>query len=58
MLGIGVGGAEAVDVMVGLPYSLRCPKVIGVHLTGKLSGWTSAKGGLALLSRSGAWAQN
>lgn len=43
MLGIGVGGAEAVDVMVGLPYSLRCPKVIGVHLTGKLSGWTSAK---------------
>ena len=40
---IGVGGADAVDVMAGLPWELKCPKVIGVHLTGKLSGWTSAK---------------
>ena len=40
---IGVGGADAVDVMVGLPWELLCPKFIGVKLTGKLSGWTSAK---------------
>ena len=40
---IGVGGADAVDVMAGLPWELKCPKVIGVHLTGKLSGWTSSK---------------
>lgn len=43
MLAIGVGGADAVDVMVGLPWELKMPKLIGVHLTGKLSGWTSAK---------------
>jgi aconitate hydratase len=43
MLAIGVGGADAVDVMVGLPWELLCPKLIGVKLTGKLSGWTSAK---------------
>ncbi|XP_072348090.1 aconitate hydratase, mitochondrial isoform X2 [Scyliorhinus torazame] len=40
---IGVGGADAVDVMAGIPWELKCPKVIGVKLTGHLSGWTSAK---------------
>jgi len=40
---IGVGGADAVDVMADIPWELKCPNVIGVHLTGKLSGWTSAK---------------
>ena len=44
MLAIGVGGADAVDVMSGLPWELKCPKVIGVKLTGKLSGWTAPKG--------------
>uniref|UniRef100_A0A4W3H100 Aconitate hydratase, mitochondrial n=1 Tax=Callorhinchus milii TaxID=7868 RepID=A0A4W3H100_CALMI len=40
---IGVGGADAVDVMAGIPWELKCPKVIGVNLTGELSGWTSPK---------------
>lgn len=40
---IGVGGADAVDVMVGLPWELKAPKVIGVKLTGELKGWASAK---------------
>lgn len=40
---IGVGGADAVDVMADIPWELKCPNVIGVKLTGKLSGWTSAK---------------
>jgi len=40
---IGVGGADAVDVMADIPWELKCPKVIGVKLTGKLSGWTSPK---------------
>uniref|UniRef100_A0A671U0C5 Aconitate hydratase, mitochondrial n=1 Tax=Sparus aurata TaxID=8175 RepID=A0A671U0C5_SPAAU len=40
---IGVGGADAVDVMAGIPWELKCPKVIGVRLTGTLSGWTSPK---------------
>ncbi|XP_034487898.1 probable aconitate hydratase, mitochondrial [Drosophila innubila] len=40
---VGVGGADAVDVMAGMPWELKCPNVIGVHLTGKISGWTSAK---------------
>uniref|UniRef100_H3D5X8 Aconitate hydratase, mitochondrial n=1 Tax=Tetraodon nigroviridis TaxID=99883 RepID=H3D5X8_TETNG len=40
---IGVGGADAVDVMAGIPWELKCPKVIGVRLTGSLSGWTSPK---------------
>lgn len=40
---IGVGGADAVDVMANIPWELKCPKVIGVKLTGKLSGWTSPK---------------
>jgi|UniRef100_A0AC35FJC3 aconitate hydratase len=40
---IGVGGADAVDVMANIPWELKCPNVIGVKLTGRLSGWTSAK---------------
>jgi aconitate hydratase len=43
MVAIGVGGADAVDVMVGMPFGLRWPKLVGVHLTGALSGWTSPK---------------
>lgn len=43
MLAIGVGGADAVDVMAGMEWELKVPKIIGVHLTGKLSGWASAK---------------
>jgi len=43
MVAIGVGGADAVDVMVGMPWELKMPKLIGVKLTGKLSGWTSPK---------------
>ena len=42
-LSIGVGGADAVDVMADIPWELKCPNVIGVHLTGALSGWTSSK---------------
>lgn len=40
---VGVGGADAVDVMAGIPWELKCPKVIGVKLTGELSGWASPK---------------
>jgi aconitate hydratase len=43
MIAIGVGGADAVDVMAGMPWELKFPNVIGVHLTGRLGGWTSAK---------------
>jgi aconitate hydratase len=43
MVAVGVGGADAVDVMVGLPWELKMPKLIGVKLTGKMKGWTSAK---------------
>lgn len=43
MVAIGVGGADAVDVMAGMAWELKMPRVIGVKLTGKLSGWTSAK---------------
>ena len=43
MVAIGVGGADACDVMAGLPWELKFPKLIGVKLTGKLSGWTSSK---------------
>ncbi len=43
MIAIGVGGADAVDVMTGMPWELKMPKLIGVHLKGKLSGWTSSK---------------
>lgn len=42
-IAIGVGGADACDVMAGLPWELKFPKLIGVKLTGKLNGWTSAK---------------
>ena len=43
MVAIGVGGADAVDVMAGLAWELKMPKLIGVKLTGKLNGWTSSK---------------
>jgi len=43
MVAIGVGGADAVDVMAGMAWELKFPKVIGVKLTGKMNGWTSAK---------------
>jgi aconitate hydratase len=43
MIAIGVGGADACDVMAGLPWELKWPKLIGVKLTGKLSGWVSPK---------------
>jgi aconitate hydratase len=43
MVAIGVGGADAVDVMAGWPFNMRVPKLIGVRLTGRLSGWTSPK---------------
>jgi aconitate hydratase len=44
MIACGVGGADAVDVMADIPWELKTPKVIGVNLTGKISGWTTAKG--------------
>jgi aconitate hydratase len=43
MIAIGVGGADACDVMAGLPWELRMPKLIGVHLKGKLNGWATPK---------------
>ena len=43
MVAIGVGGADAVDVMAGMPWELKWPKLIGVKLTGKLSQWASPK---------------
>lgn len=43
MVAVGVGGADAVDVMAGLPWELKFPKIIGVRLIGKMSGWTSPK---------------
>ena len=43
MIAIGVGGADAVDVMAGMPWELKMPKLIGVKLTGQLSGWASPK---------------
>jgi aconitate hydratase len=43
IIAIGVGGADACDVMAGLPWELKFPKIIGVKLTGKLSGWTASK---------------
>ena len=44
MVAIGVGGADAVDVMTGYPFNVRWPKLIGVHLTGELSGWSAPEG--------------
>jgi aconitate hydratase len=43
MIAIGVGGADAVDVMTGIPWELKFPRLIGIKLTGSLNGWTSAK---------------
>ena len=43
MAAIGVGGADAVDVMANLPWEVKAPKVIGVKLTGVMSGWTAPK---------------
>ncbi|CAE6461204.1 unnamed protein product [Rhizoctonia solani] len=43
MIACGVGGADAVDVMADIPWELKCPKVIGVNLTGKIGGWTTPK---------------
>ncbi len=43
MMAVGVGGADAVDVMVGMPWEVLYPKITGVHLKGKLNGWTSGK---------------
>eukprot|EP01133_Synstelium_polycarpum_P016093 gene16093-19150_t len=43
MIAVGVGGADAVDVMAGIPWELKAPKIIGVKLTGKLNGWSSPK---------------
>ncbi len=43
MVAIGVGGADAVDVMSGMPLELKMPKILGIELTGELSGWASAK---------------
>ena len=43
MIAIGVGGADAVDVMTGFPWNVRWPKLIGIHLTGSLNGWTAPK---------------
>lgn len=43
MIGIGVGGADAVDVLTNQPWELKMPRIIGVHLTGKLSGWAAPK---------------
>jgi len=50
MVAIGVGGADAVDVMSGMPLELKMPKVLGVELTGKLNGWASAKDVILKLS--------
>ena len=43
MIAVGVGGGDAIDVMTGSPFNLRWPRLIGVHLTGSLSGWSSPK---------------
>lgn len=43
MIAVGVGGADAVDVMADIPWELKCPKAIGVNLTGKIGGWTTPK---------------
>lgn len=43
MIAVGVGGSDAAEVMAGLPWEVRCPRILGVHLTGELKGWASAK---------------
>jgi homoaconitase len=50
-IAIGVGGADAVDALTGTPWELKAPKIMGVKLTGHLSGWSSPKDVLALLMR-------
>lgn len=50
MIAVGVGGADAVDVMAGMPWELKFPKIIGVRLSGKMNGWTSAKDVILKLS--------
>jgi len=50
MLAIGVGGADAVDVMVGMPWELKFPKIIGIHLTGEMSGWVASKDAILKLA--------
>ncbi|WP_185882420.1 aconitate hydratase [Blattabacterium cuenoti] len=50
MLAIGIGGADAVEVMYGIPFKLKKPKIIGVHISGKLSGWASPKDVILKLS--------
>ena len=49
MAAIGVGGADAVDVMADLPWELKAPKVIGIKLTGELNGWATPKGTFMIL---------
>jgi aconitate hydratase len=44
MIAVGVGGGDAIDVMTGPPFNVRWPRLIGVHLTGSLSGWSSPEG--------------
>ena len=55
MAAIGVGGADAVDVMANLPWELKAPKVIGVKLTGQMSGWTAPKGWFFNISLEALW---
>jgi aconitase A len=43
-MAIGVGGADAVDAMAGISWEVKCPKILGVRLTGELQNWTSPKG--------------
>ena len=50
MLAVGVGGADAADVMAGLPWEVKYPTLIGVHLTGELQGWTAPKDIIIYLS--------
>jgi len=57
MAAIGVGGADAVDVMANLPWELKAPKVIGVKLTGELSGWATPKGVYMLNNRPSGYEQ-
>jgi len=51
LLAIGVGGADAVDVMAGLPWEVKYPKLVGVKLTGEMKGWTAAKDVICLLCK-------
>ena len=55
MVAIGVGGADACDVMAGLAWELKFPKLIGIKLTGKLNGWTSPKDVNSVTMNSANW---